>query len=158
MKILAIDPSPDKHAWVLWDTETHDFYGARMGMHTAEDLHGVLYDSATPELVAVEFPQNYGVAVGLSVLATAFEAGRIAATLYGPPLALYGRPTIKGQIGGRNDPEIRASLRMRHGEAKKGHKLYGVKNDIWAALALAVAIDENPNLRRVEWGGIRSAV
>lgn len=150
MRILAIDPSPDKHAWVMWDTVTHDFYGARMGLDLCGEDSEAVAQSQAPDLVAIEFPQSYGINAGMSLFATAYNAGVIAALVDGPEVRLYGRPTIKGQIGGRNDPEVRASLRMRHGEAKKGHKLYGVKNDIWAALALAVALDENPNLRRVE--------
>ena len=147
MKILAIDPSPTIHAWVMWDTVTHDFFGERMGLDLwvdnpcCDDVH----------LVAIEFPQSYGITAGMSVFATAYNAGRIAEIFVGQTVALFGRPSIKGQIGGRKDSEVNASLRMRHGEAKKGCKLEGVKKDIWAALALAVALDENPNLRRVTW-------
>lgn len=153
MKILAIDPSPDKHAWVMWDTDAHDFYGQRMGLDLVGDLSGTSGQvfAIQANLVAIEFPQSYGINAGLSVFATAYNAGKIAEMVYPIPVGLFGRPTIKGQIGGRKDQEVNASLRMRHGEAKKGQKLYGVKKDIWSALALAVALDENPALRRVEW-------
>ena len=150
MKIIAIDPGPEKSAWVMWNTDTHDFYGARMGIDLLSDsVYGAHID-VQADLVAIEFPQSYGINAGLSLFLTAYRAGRLAEVLSGvAPVALYGRPSVKGQIGGRNDAEIRRSLQMRHGEAKKGKKLYGVKSDIWAALALAVALDENPNLRRV---------
>lgn len=147
MKILAVDPGPKKHAWVMWDTETHDFCGGRFGEDILSDDCG-----GRPGLVAIEFPQSYGVNAGLSLFLTAFQAGRIAGRYDDvAPVMLCGRPTIKGQIGGRNDAEIRRSLMMRLGGTKKGEKLYGVKGDIWPALALAVALDENPKLKRVEW-------
>lgn len=151
MRILAIDPSPTIHAYVFWDTETHDFYGPRMGLDLCKDVTAVEYIANFPDLLAVEFPQNYGITAGISVFATAFETGVIFARFGAREKGLFGRPSIKGQIGGRNDSEVNASLRMRHGEAKKGFKLEGVKKDIWAALALAVALDENPNLRRITW-------
>lgn len=148
MKILAIDPSPTICAFVLWDTDTHDFYGCRMGLDVEELIHGG-WDGCN--LIAIEFPQSYGITAGLSVFATAFKAGMIAGMMKTYcEVALYGRPTIKGQIGGRKDSEVNASLKMRFGDAKKGCKLEGVKKDIWAALALAVALDENPDLKKVE--------
>lgn len=153
MKILAIDPSPTIHAYVFWDTETHDFYGcARMGLDLfAEIPYWDVCEEYWVDLVAIEFPQSYGITAGMSVFATAHNAGVISERFRKRDVALFGRPSIKGQIGGRKDSEVNASLRMRHGEAKKGCKLEGVKKDIWAALALAVALDENPNLRRVTW-------
>jgi hypothetical protein len=148
MRILAIDPGPAESAFVCWDTEKHDFYGERMGLN----VWAVPSPWHRAALVAIEFPQSYGMNVGLSVFATCYEAGRIAEAVgLVAPVRLYGRPSIKGQIGGRKDSEINASLRMRHGDAKKGCKLEGVKKDIWAALALAVALDENPFLRVVSW-------
>ena len=152
MKILAIDPSPTIHAYVFWDTDTHDFYGQRMGLDLWKDFSPEWIEcSPRPDLVAVEFPQSYGINAGISLFATAFNAGIIVAEFSDIDVALFGRQSIKGQIGGRKDSEVNASLRMRHGETKKGCKLEGVKKDIWAALALAVALDENPNLRRVTW-------
>ena len=151
MKILAIDPSPTIHAYVFWDTETHDFCGAK-GLDLFGDMpFWDVNDEYEIDLVAIEFPQSYGITAGMSVFATAYGAGVIAERFNGREVALFGRPSIKGQIGGRNDSEINASLRMRHGEAKKGCKLEGVKTHIWPALALAVALDENPNLRRITW-------
>lgn len=150
MKLLAIDPSMDKHAWVLWDTEAHDFFGARCGLDLWDDLPDI-DESGVVDMLAIEFPQNYGINAGKSIMLTCFQAGRIVEALMQryTEFALFGRPTIKGQIGGRTDSEVACSLRMRHGEAKKGHKLEGVRKDIWAALALAVALDENPKLNRI---------
>lgn len=151
MRILAIDPSPTIHAWVMWDTDTHNFCGPRMGLDLFADMAAGKEVGCGADLIAIEFPQSYGITAGMSLFATAYNVGVIAAQFRGREVALFGRPSIKGQIGGRKDSEVNASLRMRHGETKKGCKLEGVRLDIWAALALAVALDENPKLRRVTW-------
>jgi len=144
--MLAVDPGPVQSAWVLWDKSDHKLVSC------GEDLFSEWVNTPV-DFFAIEFPQSYGVTAGLPLFITAFTAGRIAeiARLAKIPCALYGRPTIKGQIGGKTDAEIRASLRMRLGGTKKGDPLYGVKKDIWAALALAVALDERPDLKRVPW-------
>lgn len=156
MRILAIDPGPQQSAFVCWDTKTHDFFGPRMGLDFWESWTAAKIDPEVIGLLAIEFPQSYGITAGLSVFSTCFEAGKICQLLNGNHLftgvtKLFGRPSIKGQIGGRSDSEVNASLRMRFGDAKKGCKLEGVKKDIWAALALAVALDERPSLREVTW-------
>jgi hypothetical protein len=114
------------------------------------------------DVVAIEMVQSYGTTVGRSTFTTVLFVGgisqiardykednRIKNGVRKPDLKYYGRPTIKAQVGGRTDSQIRSSLRMRYGEAKKGEKLEGVKKDIWSALALASALTENPKLK--EW-------
>ena len=156
MRILAIDPGNIQSAYVVW--ENGDFVevsSGNKGIIVNNDfcitLTNILEINEI-DLVAIEFPQCYGMTVGKSVFDTCRWAGifEYIATQKNVRVERYGRPTIKGHIGGRKDSEVNASLRIRHGEAKKGCKLEGVKKDIWAALALAVALDENPNLKKVE--------
>lgn len=151
MKILAIDPGPEMSAFVCWDTYRNDFISARL-RHGIFENHDLCYFIRTAskafKLIAIEMVQSYGMGVGRSTFETCLWAGRFVECGGKNKIKMYGRPTIKGQIGGRNDAEIRASLRIRYGEAKKGEKLEGVKKDIWSALALAVAITENPNLKQ----------
>ena len=154
MKILAIDPGPTDSAWVLWDSEKHDFFGARMGlMNNLDWLAPKTMELLLSEvdLCIIEMIQSYGMGVGRSTFITCTIVGRIQLLCeeYNTPWKMYGRPTIAGQIGAKGDTKIRASLRMRYGDAKKGEKLEGVKKDIWAALALAVAWEECPTLK--EW-------
>lgn len=154
MRIIAVDPGPIQSAFVLWDTEKHDFFGMRMGLMDNRDwlsyksIHSILKDV---DLCVIEMIQSYSMGVGRSTFETCAIVGRIQlhCETHNTPWKMYGRPTIKGQIGGKNDTQIRASLRMRYGDAKKGEKLEGVKKDIWAALALAVAFEECPTLK--EW-------
>lgn len=114
MKILAIDPSPTIHAYVFWDTETHDFYGPRMGLDLSSDMV-TWEDKDCPDLAAIEFPQSYGITAGMSVFATAYNAGRIYEALHGTEVALFGRPSIKGQIGGRKEIMVVDVRKNRHG-------------------------------------------
>ena len=157
MRILAIDPGPVESAWVLWDTKKHDFIkplsGRNKGLEQNNKVIGMLPFLADGDidLVAIEMISSYGLSVGRSTLITCCVVGQIIQKCMDNniPFKLYGRPTIKGQIGGRTDAEIRSSLRIRYGESRKGEKLEGVKNDIWSSLALAVALEENPALK--EW-------
>jgi hypothetical protein len=166
MILLAIDPGPTKSAYVLWDTEKHDFVRdddgkSVIGLAENHFVMGFVHEICTPhqgvrfplpELVAIETPQNYGNQMGRETLETLIFVGRLIEIVYrlqSTTTKLYARPSIKGQVGGRNDSEIRSSLIMRYGASRKGEKLEGVKNDIWAALALAVALEENAKLK--EW-------
>lgn len=170
MKILSIDPGPEISAFVLWDTKKHNFIGHKMGIETNESLVSYHIDwfkeqkknnlsfkemivNYHIDKVAIEMIQSYGNPLGRESLETILWIGRFAENMkirYNDiKISLYARPTIKGQVGGRNDTQIRASLRERYGEARKGCFLEGVKKDIWSALALAVALEENPNLK--EW-------
>ena len=160
MKICAIDPGPEQSAYVVWDTETHDFCmnGANVEKHAIVSTEGmigrlrVLVRNGI-DVVAIEMVQSYGkdFSIGRSTLQTVLNVGRFMQAVYevnsAADVRLYGRPTIKGQIGGKTDAEIHASLRMRHGDARKGLKLEGITKDQWSALALATAIDERPTLK-----------
>lgn len=160
MKILAIDPGTTQSAFVAWDTETMDFTGSyRMGLwdneKLKEEINKIICDATNDIyshtfLVAIEMIQSYGLPLGRSSILTILFIGQLIEKMKGyGDWKLYGRPTIKGWIGGKTDAQIRASLRERYGEAKKGEKLAGVKKDIWSALALATALTENPKLK--EW-------
>jgi hypothetical protein len=165
MKIIAIDPGTDKSAFVSWDTEKDDFVKTdnkyRMGLVSNQDFYDNainLIQKVWPKLIAFEMVQSYGLTVGRSTFQTVLFVGRMTERFrltyaHGGltpyfTIKYYGRPTIKAQIGGRNDAQVRASLRMRYGEAKKGEKLYGVKKDIWSALALAAALTEREDLKQ----------
>lgn len=155
MKILAVDPGPEKSAFVLWDTSEQiiELTGHINTQELIFDLPQLVKDA---DLVAIEMVQSYGQGVGRTIFLTCLFVGQMIYRLHGhKTVKMYGRPTIKGQIGGRNDAEVRASLRMRFcscgskGACRKGCKLHKINNDQRAALALAVALEENPQLK--EW-------
>jgi hypothetical protein len=166
MKIIAIDPGTVQSAFVSWDTETDAFVDVqdefRLGLVPNKDLHMeafYLLMNVQPDLIAIEMVQSYGLTVGRTTFETVLFVGKLTEKFHNCyteynclrefSIKYYGRPTIKAQVGGKKDSEVRASLRLRYGEAKKGEKLYGVKKDIWSALAVAAALTERPNLK--EW-------
>jgi hypothetical protein len=161
MKILAIDPGTEQSAFVAWDTGKDDFIptsdiGDSRGLISNDEFYNEIFsilEATRLDVVAIEMVQSYGLKVGRSTFQTVLFVGRLVGkienSVYTPKIKYYGRPTIKAQVGGKNDAQIRASLRLRYGEAKKGEKLEGVKKDIWSALALATALTERPNLK--EW-------
>ena len=163
MRILAIDPGPEQSAFVFWDTKKHDFLGPGMGIENSFRLalwlapKGLVLKHWKVDLFAIEMIQNYGknFSPGRDIFKTCLVVGQLKMSVilgnldHAATVKLYGRPTIKGHFQARTDADIRASLRLRYGEARKGQKLEGVKKDIWSALALAVALEENPNLK--EW-------
>jgi hypothetical protein len=154
MKILAIDPGTTQSAFVVWDTDRQEFIGLKMGIVDNDLLLKSIDEYAVDaDLIAIEAVQNYGFQMGRTTIETIMFTGALrqesSVMCSWATVKLYGRPTIKGHFNAKNDATIRSSLRMRYGEARKGEKLEGVKKDIWSALALAVALTENPKLK--EW-------
>ena len=157
MRILAIDPGSSQSAYAIWDTEEHDFFDLWLKI----DNKGIVSNetmlsriNANPsisclDLVVIEMVQSYGYAVGRSVFETVLWIGRFCERSV-IETKLYTRTIIKSALGGcRTDADVRQAIRQRYGESRKGEKLEGVKKDIWSALALAIALEENPNLK--EW-------
>lgn len=173
MRILAIDPGSSLSAYVLWDTEKHEFvYDLGHGDEAGDPVksRGIVDNieilnvisraiiNIDMRFIAIEMVQSYGHTVGRSIFQTVLCIGvmmecaaQSAAVLpVQTKVNLYTRTTIKGALGGcRTDADVRQAIRQRYGESRKGEKLEGVKKDIWSALALAIALEENPNLK--EW-------
>jgi len=157
MKILAIDPGTTQSAYILWNTEKQTVLSCGlMDNNPFVKKYISFVQCKMADLIAVEMIQNYGFQMGRSTIETIMFVGELKAFWDAnhydvTEFKLYGRPTIKGHFNAKKDAMIRASLRMRYGEHefKKGGKFYGVKKDIWSAMAIAVALTENPNLK--EW-------
>ena len=157
MRILAIDPESNQSAYVCWDTEKRDFfdgwgYPIDKGIISNEEMIDLI-DSIPAlrgfDLLAIEMVQSYGHSVGRSIFETILWIGRFQERSL-IKTKLYTRTTIKGALGGcRTDADVRQAIRQRYGESRKGEKLEGVRRDIWSALALAIALEENPSLK--EW-------
>lgn len=146
MRVLAIDPGPERSGYVVFD-------GTRVlahGWEAFEDMAVLIGHYGGP--VVFEGVESYGMAVGAETFETVFVTGRLyefAALTHGEqaPSRLY-RKAIKLHLCGSvraTDVNIRRALLERFGGAKaaKGTKaqpgpLYGVSGHAWAALALAV--------------------
>lgn len=149
MKVIAIDPGPERSGYVVFD-------GTRVlacGWDTTADIReGFRNWMAGAIFVVFEGVESYGMAVGAETFETVFVTGRLyelAVRYYDTAhVSRIYRKAIKLHLCGSaraKDGNIRVALLDRFGGAKaaKGTKaapgpLYGVSGHCWAALALAV--------------------
>lgn len=156
--ILSIDPGPTESAWlVLRGTRP-----AAFGLQPNDELLAYLRQPAWTDvdgLVIENIEPRYGLQMGWETLDTARWIGRFQEAMAPRDVELLRRSEIlrhlgvvtapkKGEVRVTADAGIRAALIDRYGgpggkAAAVGTKaapgpLYGLKADIWAALAVAV--------------------
>jgi len=147
MKVLAIDPGPIKSAYVLWDgVEIRD-----MGIWGNYNLLNILAQLGTTPILAIEMVASYGMPVGKDIFETCVWIGRFIQAWNGEYKYIYRRDVkmylcnatfakdsnVRQAIidlfpptGGGKIPQIGI-------KAQKG-PLYGVHDDLWAALGVAI--------------------
>lgn len=150
MKILAIDPGPEKSAFVIWD-------GSRIidkGILLNNEMLQKIDDQSTDiGPCYIEQIASYGMAVGASVFTTCIWVGRFIERWSGghpchQPI-LVPRIQIKNHLchtSKAKDSNIRQVLIDRIGEQgtkKNPGPTYGVKADMWAALAVGIFAYDN---------------
>jgi hypothetical protein len=162
-KLLAIDPGNEQSAWVLYDAEVER--PVRFAKCSNDDLLDMIYDCPhweddQPCHLAVEMIASYGMSVGKEVFDTCVLVGRILEAwevtggVGNGPGALVYRQTVKLHLchdSRAKDKNIRQALIDRFGPGKAkaiGKKktpgpLYGVSNDVWSALAIAVTFSDS---------------
>lgn len=151
MKILAIDPGTTQSAYVVWNGETC----TEAAIVPNADMRSILlagaYDSCAIEMVAC-----YGMAVGKEVFETCRWIGRFEEAIthtYQPgPTTFVYRREIKSHFchsAKAKDANIRQAILDRFGgkDAAIGKKatrgpLYGIKSHLWAALAIALYVQD----------------
>jgi hypothetical protein len=153
MSILAIDPGPERSAWVIYEPERKRLNG--IGTFDNGELARAIREKGPlgwPDLLAVEMIASYGMPVGREVFETCVWIGRFIEAwpvahrkVYRKEVAMHlcGSPRAK-------DPNVRAALIDLFGGSKAaavGTKraqgpLYGVSKDVWSALAVAVTAAE----------------
>ncbi len=149
MELMAIDPGPEKSAWV------------RMRAGKATEILGFsiwLNDNlieclGTPDVLVIEQIASFGMPVGAEVFETVYWSGRFAQRVMdtnATEVHRIKRVDVKMAICKNTrakDGNIRAALIDRYGGSaaiKKGGALHGVSKDVWAALAVAEAwLDRN---------------
>ncbi len=149
--ILAIDPGTKESAYVEYYCNRKEV--VRKGKLPNQEL-AVMLDSSeilrSNTTLVIEMVKSYGSPIGDSVLETCVWIGRFIAHWHYKHRRI-ARPTILAWIckaSRGNDSMIRQALIDRFGgdEAigtkKNPGPLYGVKGDIWSALAVAVAYTE----------------
>ena len=146
MKILAIDPGTERSAWLIYDSDKEII--EQKGIYKNDEIlllpQRYCYDELVIEMVAC-----YGMPVGKTVFETCVWIGRFYEGLRQYYCHLVYRKDVKMYLCNSmraKDSNIRQALIDRFGPGREkaiGTKrtpgpLYGIKKDIWSALALAV--------------------
>lgn len=157
MRVLGIDPGPERTAFVGYETDTKEVIDH--GIWPNDDLLAEIGFKATGyEAVALEQIRSYGMPAPNTVHDTSFVSGRffqqieylasITTTRRPRALMLIPRKQVVVHLCGSaraKDANVRQRLIDLHGGKQKalGNKaepgpLYGIKADEWAALAVAI--------------------
>ena len=142
--VLAIDPGTTRSAWLRYDGRRPQGFGI-----TANDvLVRALRTGGLPDVVVIEEIRSYGMAVGQETFDTARWTGRFEEAAHRVPVVFVGRKEIVVALCGSaraSDSNVRTALIDRFGgkDTAIGRKatpgpLYGIGNDLWSALAIAV--------------------
>lgn len=135
--ILALDPGPIQTAWCLYDRDT-----LLTGIEPNEALLDKLPKMGAERMV-VEMIASYGMPVGKEVFETCVWIGRFIQAWHRPHEFVY-RKDVKMHLCGSmkaKDSNIRQALLDRFGPPgtkRAPGRTYGLKKDMWAALAVAV--------------------
>lgn len=152
-RILAIDPGNERSAYLsYWSGDPVITSGIRQfDLIPNEELLATLHDPdrmRAVQVVAIEMVASYGMPVGKEVFETCVWIGRFVEAVTCETHYVY-RKDVKMHLCRSmkaNDANIRAALIDRFGPGKEkavGTKknpgpLYGIKKDLWSALAVAV--------------------
>jgi hypothetical protein len=151
MTILAIDPGTTESGYVLWNpTEQKPIEFGKWGN---DDLLKIINSVADPYILAIEKPANMGNYFGDSLIDTCIWIGRIIESSRAVNPILVKRHEVKmhlcHRMKGVNDSVIRAAIIDRFGGKDKavGVKtnpgvFYGMKADVWQALAVALVVQD----------------
>ena len=155
--ILSIDPGPVQSAWVLLDGDTiidMRIQHNEVAIDACSKPHaaGFMFDEDNPPShLAIEMIASYGMPVGKSVFETCVWIGRFIERWDGPYTKVY-RGEVKMNLCNSmraKDSNISQAIRDRYpatgggktpqvGTKAQPGPLYGVKKDIWAALAVGL--------------------
>lgn len=159
--VLGIDPGPRESAYCLLDAGKPHKFAKLSNEDLLRDIrHGTLVVGVTEIVIETIFPR--GQSVGLETMDTQFWAGRFAqaADYEHRPWHKIDRQDVRFAICGSldtNDASVRTALIDRFGGSKEaaiGKKskpgpLWGIKEDIWSALAICIAFELRKYYRKV---------
>lgn len=148
--VLAIDPGPIQSAFVIWN-------GINVGHAEILPNDALRFQLRTKwsgiDIWACEMVACYGMPVGAEVFETCLQIGRFqeirSLQECNPPyLKLVYRREVKMNLCGTmkaKDPNIRRALIDKYGVVgtkKHPGPLFGVSSHLWAALGVAVTVNE----------------
>jgi len=155
MRILAIDPGPEKSAFVIYAPEK---YITDKGIVDNVTILQVL-QFGKADILVLEMVESFGMPVGKSVFETCLWIGRFIQAWMPQEYCLLYRSQVKLHLCNSRqakDSNIRQAILDRFpligggktpqiGNKSKLGLLYGVKKDMWSALALAITWCEMQN-------------
>ena len=147
MTILAIDPGPEKSAWLLFDPGSHIPIPVH-GIHANDDVLPIVAAYAGQADIVIEGFSSYGMPVGRETFDAVRWSGRFEQAAYPHDAHYILRRDVKLHLCGQvraKDSNVRVALIDKYGGpsvVRKGGPLYRIKADEWAALALAVTFSE----------------
>lgn len=164
MRILAIDPGNMKSAYVIYEQKIIVDFGIKENEKLLEMLEQGVSAIPTCKHLAIEMPACYGMAVGKTIFDTCRWVGRFQQAFNGGATSLVYRkaPNEKEGIDSvvmhlcknprANDANVRQAIIDLYpatgggkipqiGTKKQRGPLYGVRNDVWAALAVAICFE-----------------
>jgi hypothetical protein len=151
--ILAIDPGSEQSAWIVYNGATAGIRAFAKVPNDELERQLRLGVSGDVSQAAIEWTQPRGMPASAELFETLYWVGRYAAIVedLGVRVARVKRGDVKRHLCGTtaaNDANVRAALIDRFGgiggkAAAIGTKaapgpLYGIANDVWSALAIAV--------------------
>lgn len=157
MILLAIDPGSTESGWLAYaaDLQVVSRHGIALNETLLEDIRDEIW-MAGIDRVVIEWTAPRGMPASAQLFETMWWAGRFTEAASPVPVDRINRFDVKRHLCGTtaaNDSNVRAALVDRFGgvggkavaigvKANPG-PLYGVKDDVWAALGVAVTYADN---------------
>jgi len=161
--ILAIDPGPEESAWLLYDTESKQIanFAIQRNVEFAHEFFEGLWKRNEHfvdfDLLAIEMVASYGKPVGKSIFETCVWIGRLIEICQRPWAYVYRREVrlyLSNSMWAKSG-EVRQALIDKFpatgggkvpqiGLKAKPGPLYGIHDDVWSALGVAVTFAEQP--------------
>lgn len=158
--VLAIDPGPKESAWVIYAGGNPVDFSLDENEMVCKKIKYLREHKSfcrnQPEHLAIEMIASYGMPVGKSVFETCVWIGRFIESWSSNNYTLIYRKQVSVHLCGSaraKDSNIRQAIMDRYeptgggktpvvGVKKKPGPLYGIRKDIWAALAVAITWDD----------------
>lgn len=140
--ILAIDPGPERSAWVELEGSTPTGFG----IDDNDDVLEMLWNLSRNRVraVVIERIASYGMAVGAEVFETCVWTGRFMEAAGTIPVERITRLQVKLALchdSRAKDANVRAAVIDTYGgveATRKGGPLHGMSKDVWAAMGVAL--------------------
>lgn len=146
INVIAIDPGDKQSAILYWDNTNYTISKKEI-LDNEKILDYLQIKSKSNTILVIEMIASYGMPVGVTVFETCLWVGRFIQA-WGGEYKLVYRKDIKLHLCNSpraKDTNVRQALIDKYGEPgtkKCPGFLYGIKKDLWSALAVATYYNE----------------